>query len=166
MKRKYKVIGVMGPSDTATVKEMRCARQLGRLIAEHGWVLLTGGVKAGVMDAANRGAKEAGGLTIGIIPRLESKIASGVDIPIITDLGSARNNMNVLSCDIVIACGMSAGTGSEVCLALQPRASKHVILLNAGATAKDFFRSLRPELVHVASSPTNAVALVKKLLRI
>ena len=59
------IIGVMGPGDRATAVDLENAYQLGKLIAKEGWALLTGGRKAGVMDAASKGAKAAGGLTIG-----------------------------------------------------------------------------------------------------
>lgn len=62
------VIGVMGPGDNATKEECDSAFELGKLIANKGWILLTGGRNVGVMEAASRGAKEAGGLTIGILP--------------------------------------------------------------------------------------------------
>jgi len=114
------------------------------------------------MKAVNKGAKEAGGLTIGIIPRQDSQIAEGVDISIMTDMGSGRNNINALSSDVIIACGMSAGTASEVSLALQSRASKPVILLNGTKESNAFFKSLRSELVQIAENPEEAIKLTKK----
>ncbi|MGL4881753.1 MAG: cytochrome, partial [Waterburya sp.] len=62
------IIGVMGVGNLATPKDLELAFQLGQLIAENGWILLTGGREAGVMDAASRGAKAGGGLVIGILP--------------------------------------------------------------------------------------------------
>src|SRR5687767_11731682 len=63
------------------------ARELARLIARNGWVLITGGRNAGVMKAANEGAKEEGGLTVGILPGRDTEVSSAVDIAIITDVG-------------------------------------------------------------------------------
>src|SRR4028119_2317735 len=112
------LIGVMGPGTGASQADQQNAHALGKLIAEEGWVLLTGGRNVGVMDAANTGAKAANGLTVGILPTVEpSGISKAIDIPIFTDMGNARNNINVLSSDVVIACGMGAGTASEVALA-------------------------------------------------
>src|SRR4028119_1144630 len=112
------IIGVMGPGEQATATDLQNAYELGKLIAQQGWVLLTGGRNVGVMDAANTGAKAANGLTVGILPTADpSGISKAIDIPIFTDMGNARNNINVLSSDVVIACGMGAGTASEVALA-------------------------------------------------
>jgi uncharacterized protein (TIGR00725 family) len=157
------VVGVMGPGKDASREAMDAAFDLGRLIAQQEWVLLTGGRDAGVMDAASRGAKEAGGLTVGILPSADASGASGaVDIAIITGMGQARNNINVLSSRIVIACGMGAGTASEVALAL--KAGKKVILLRCGQEATAFFKSLGKERVFVAEQADEAVEMAKRLI--
>ncbi len=59
VKRK-KIIGVMGPGDLATETDIKNAYELGKLIAQEDWILLTGGRNVGVMDAANKGSQEAG----------------------------------------------------------------------------------------------------------
>lgn len=160
-----KIVGVMGPGERAREDQVRDAYELGRLIAKEGWVVLSGGRNAGVMDAVSRGAKEAGGLTIGILPTLDREmISAAVDIPIITDMGSARNNINVLTSDLIIACGMGTGTASEVALAL--KANKPVILLTENEEAKRFFTRLRPDKVFVANDPAAAVAQAARLFRI
>lgn len=123
------IIGVMGGGETATGTAMRHGYEVGFLIAQEGWILLNGGRNCGVMDASARGVKEAGGLTIGILPDSDlSRASVYVDIPIVTGLGSGRNNINVLSSDVIIACQGGAGTISEVALAL--KAGKPVILLD------------------------------------
>ncbi len=128
------IIGVMGPGETASVVLCNAAYALGQRIAEQRWVLLTGGRATGVMDAASRGAKVAGGTTIGILPGTTADDASDyVDIPIVTGLRHARNVINVLSCDLVIACGMGLGTASEVAIAL--KGEKPVILLAYSAVS-------------------------------
>jgi uncharacterized protein (TIGR00725 family) len=107
------IIGVMGPGEGAKNDEKENAYELGKLIAKQGWVLLTGGRNVGVMQSAMAGAKSVNGLTVGILPdRNLNNISSLVDILIVTDLGNARNNVNVLSCDVVIACGLGLGTVS------------------------------------------------------
>ncbi|MBI3804128.1 MAG: TIGR00725 family protein [Nitrospirae bacterium] len=157
------IIGVMGPGERAHEEDIRNAYALGRLIAQEGWVLLTGGRNSGVMDAANRGAKEADGLTIGILPtRDRTMISAAVDIPILTEMGSARNNINVLTSDLIIACGMGTGTASEVALAL--KAGKPVILITKDEEAKRFFLHLRPEKVFVAQDPAAALKQAVQLL--
>lgn len=122
------IIGVMGPGEGATDKEKSIATELGQQIPTNGWTLLTGGRNAGVMHAASKGAKQAGGLTIGILPSSDRKgMSKFVDIPICTGIGSARNNINILSSDVVVVCGTGAGTTSEVMLAL--KSQKPLILL-------------------------------------
>ena len=157
------VIGVMGPASHATLSDLDNAYQLGQLIATQGWILLTGGRKAGVMDAANHGAKAVGGLTLGILPTARTdKVSDAVDIAIFTDMGNSRNNINGLSSDVLIACGMGLGTASEVALALKN--GQPVILLGSHATSQAFFSSFAPEQVFLASTPKHAIELVSQIL--
>jgi uncharacterized protein (TIGR00725 family) len=157
------LIGIMGPGEAATDLEIENARELGRLIASEGWVLLTGGRNVGVMNAANLGAKELDGLTIGILPSAhEIDTSPAVDIAIFTGMGSARNNINVLSSEVVIVCGMSSGTASEAALAL--RADKPVILLTDDQAARNFFPTLAAKLFHVVDTPHEAIELTKQVL--
>lgn len=114
-----KIIGVMGGA-SVSAEAARMAEDLGRLIAEAGLVLLTGGRPAGVMEAASRGAKAAGGLVVGVLPGPDPDDASEhVEIAIATNLADARNLVNVLSSDVVVACPGGAGTLSEVALAVK-----------------------------------------------
>lgn len=157
------VIGVMGPGTLATEADLQLAYELGQKIAAAGWVLLTGGRNVGVMDAASRGAKQAGGLTIGILPtEANTHVSEAVDIPILTGMGSARNNINVLSSQVIIACGMGLGTASEIALAL--KANKTVILLNAPAEAQRFFKALAPEQIHIVDDPEAAIEIVRTVI--
>jgi uncharacterized protein (TIGR00725 family) len=135
------VIGVIGPGDGATEQDIEAARRIGELIAKAGWVTLTGGWNAGVMDAASRGAREAGGLTLGLLPGRDRDGASpAVQLAIPTGLGEARNNVVVLASDALVCCGMSPGTASEAALAL--RAGKPLVLVVPSATTLTFFGSL------------------------
>jgi uncharacterized protein (TIGR00725 family) len=157
------IIGVMGPGEQATTHDLQNAYQLGYLIAQQGWVLLTGGRNVGVMEAASQGAKAAQGLTIGILPgNNTSGVSTAVDIAIVTDMGNARNNINVLSSDVVIACGMGAGTASEIALAI--KSNKFVILLNDDLNSKDFFQKLAPKNIYIAHSASDAIALTRNVL--
>jgi len=160
---KKTIIGVMGPGDNPRKIDVKRAFELGKLIAQEGWIILSGGRNAGVMDAVSKGAKSVGGLTIGILPTgNERTISRAVDIRIITDMGSARNNINVLSSDVVIACGSGLGTSSEIALAL--KAGKKVILLNDDKDGQKFFKRLGKKNVHVAQNPKEAIEVVKKTL--
>ncbi|HWP40325.1 MAG TPA: hypothetical protein VNL70_05320 [Tepidisphaeraceae bacterium] len=139
------------------------AAQLGRLIAEQGWVLLSGGRNAGVMRAVNEGAKRAGGLTVGLLPHRSSEVAPGVDVAIFTDLGNARNNLIVLSADVVVACGVEGpGTASEVALAIKN--GTPLILLGVSETARLFFNSLGQGMIRWAQSPEQTIELIRQIL--
>ena len=125
-----KIIGVMGPGLDATEEDLVNSYEIGKYAAQNNYVTLTGGIATGVMNEALRGAKEYGGLTIGILPNHDKSTASKyLDIPICTDMGQARNYINILSSDIIVACGISSGTSSEISLAL--RMGKLVILTGA-----------------------------------
>jgi len=157
------IIGVMGPGKQATAADWQNAYELGKLIAQQEWVLLTGGRNVGVMDAASRGAKSANGLTIGILPGNNTNgVSEAVDIAIATDLGNARNNINVLSSDVVVACGISAGTISEIALAL--KSNKKVILLNNDEQSKVLFKKLSPQNIYLAQGVEQAIAFSQQIL--
>jgi uncharacterized protein (TIGR00725 family) len=121
------IIGVMGGAQFVTNDEEKYAYQIGKMIALEGWVLLNGGRSSGVMEATAKGARENGGITVGVLPTENASSASQyIDIPIITGMGLARNVINILSSDIVIALPGRAGTISEIALALNH--GKQVIL--------------------------------------
>jgi uncharacterized protein (TIGR00725 family) len=157
------VVAVVG-TGRETEPAVSSARELGRLVAENGWVLITGGRNAGVMRAANEGAKQAKeSLTIGILPDGSTQVSPAVDVVIVTDVGEARNYMIVLSADVVIACGVDdPGTASEVALAL--KAEKPIILVEASEAAKEFFTGLAGNNFHLTGSPEHAVQIASKLL--
>jgi uncharacterized protein (TIGR00725 family) len=137
---------------TASAEERQAAEDVGRLIAQAGAVLVCGGL-GGVMEAASRGAKSAGGTTIGILPGHERKAANEhVDIAIATGLGEMRNGLVVRSADVLIAVGGEFGTLSEIALAL--KAGKPVIGLATWQLARD---ALSGDPVIQASSPEDAV---------
>ena len=153
----------MGVGEKATSNDLENAYKLGRMIAQQGWVLLTGGRKAGVMDAASQGAKSVDGLTIGILPGKDGKaISEAVDIAIFTDMGNARNNINVLSSDVIIACGIGAGTASEIALAVKN--GKQVILLNEDETSKVFFKNISPDNINIVENVEEAISKVRLIV--
>jgi len=161
MNRKRIVIGVMGGGN-ATDKDMATAYKLGALIGKEGWSLLNGGRPAGIMEASAKGAREQGGITIGILPGTDPSSASEyIDVPICTGMGDARNVINVLSSDIIIACPGSGGTISEIALALKNK--RTVILLNFDV-GPIFDRYVRQGLLLKAKTPEEAIILIKKIL--
>jgi len=110
------LIGVIGGSWCST-EEAEWAVVVGRLLAEQGAVLLCGGL-GGVMEAAARGAKEAGGLTVGILPGADATQANPyVEVPLATGMGEMRNALIVRAAQAVIAIGGGWGTLSEIALA-------------------------------------------------
>jgi uncharacterized protein (TIGR00725 family) len=137
-------VALAGPS-AASPEELRAAEQVGRALARAGAVLLTGGL-GGAMEAACRGAAEAGGLTVGILPGAERAAANPhVAVAIATGLGELRNGLLVRAADALIAVGGGYGTLSEIALAL--RAGVPVIGLG----------SWQIDGVERASSPAEAV---------
>ncbi len=111
-------IGVMGPS-FCSPEIYNLAREVGFHIGRQGAILICGG-RSGVMEASARGAKEANGTTIGILPGESAAEANPyIDIPIVTGLGNARNAINVLTSQAIIAIDGSYGTLSEIALALK-----------------------------------------------
>ena len=117
MSRKIQ-IGVIG-GRRVSPSVLLFAEQVGEAIAARDAVLICGGL-GGVMEAACRGAKKAGGTTIGILPVASpDKANSHIDISIATDMGVARNAIIIHSCDGVIAVGGKYGTLSEMAFALQ-----------------------------------------------
>ncbi len=157
------VVGVMGGSK-ASEGVAAMAEELGKLIAQHGWILLNGGRDTGVMAASARGAKLAGGTVIGILPGKDAKKAApDLDIAIVTGMvADGRNLINVLSSDVVIACPGRLGTMSEVILALN--ASKPVILLGWKAWAH-LEPYLRKGQLALAANPAEAVERTAAFLK-
>ena len=108
----------MGGSE-CSARGLELARRVGQLVAERGGIVVCGG-RGGVMEAAARGAKEAGGVTVGILPGASAEDANPfIDIPVVTELGNARNVVNVLTSQAVIAIEGGYGTLSEIALALR-----------------------------------------------
>ncbi|MBI4804662.1 MAG: TIGR00725 family protein [Desulfovibrio sp.] len=115
MKKRISIIGAgtCGPETEAV------AERLGVLIAQNGFDLVCGG-RMGVQRAACRGAKSAGGFTLGLLPGLDFAQANEfVDVPVITGLGHMRNFLVVKNGDAAIAVEGGAGTLSEIGLALK-----------------------------------------------
>jgi uncharacterized protein (TIGR00725 family) len=159
------IIGVMGPGENATPDENELAFNLGSAIAKQGWITLTGGRAFGVMDAAMKGATEEGGLTIGVLPGDSEKGSSPhAGIKIITSMGGARNSINVLSSHVIVVCGMSAGTASEVALAI--KADKRIILLNLDEVTIQFFKKIGTYKITLAKTIDETIALVKNFLSV
>ena len=156
------IIGVMG-GGIAGADELENAYTLGTLIANQGWILLNGGRESGVMKASAKGASDQGGLTIGILPGNDPQEASQyIRIPIVTGLGNARNCINVLSSDVVVACPGGMGTLSEIALAL--KCGKPVILLNYDQD-KRFEAFQHAGKLWYAGSPREVIGHIQSLIQ-
>lgn len=157
------VVGIMGPGSDATEADLLRSYEIGKASADRGYVVLTGGRKSGVMETGLKGAKDAGGLTIGVLPfQQKSDATDYADVAIVTAMGSARNNINILSSDVVVACGVEAGTLSEIAMAL--KADKKVILLTDNHKAVEFLVELgRGKLVY-SENVEDAMTEVQKTL--
>lgn len=126
----------------AKEEHYRQAREVGRMAAEKGAVILTGGL-GGVMEAACRGAKEAGGRTVGILPGFDSSDANPyVDMPVVTGLNHARNIVVVRSSNVLIAVGGEYGTLSEIAFAL--KLGKPVVGLDSWDVGEGIIKAADP----------------------
>lgn len=110
------VIAVIG-GGTCSEQEAMAAEETGRLLAEHGAIVVCGGL-GGVMEAVARGAKANGGTTVGILPGADPAAANVyIDIPLATGLGEMRNLLIVRAAHALIAIGGGMGTLAELALA-------------------------------------------------
>ena len=154
------VIGVMGAS-ACDEETAGLAEEVGRLVAGRGAVLLCGG-GGGVMEAAARGAREAGGLVVGVMPGRDASASPPnphVDVAIFTGMGDGRNWVNVCSSDAVVAIAGGYGTLSEIALAL--KLGKPVVLLRTWRFECDPPLPAAPR----AETAGEAVAMVFESLR-
>lgn len=121
------IISVIGGS-SCTDEEAVWAAMVGRLLAEHGAIVVCGGL-GGVMEAVAKGAQGSGGITVGILPGPDPAAANAyVDIPLATGMGEMRNALIVQVAHALIAIGGGAGTLSE--LALAQRIGKPIVGLH------------------------------------
>ena len=129
------------------------AFQAGQELARKGHTIICGGL-GGVMEAACKGAKSAGGRTVGILPGIDPADANPfVDIPIATGLGAGRNLIIIHSAQAVLAVDGSFGTLSELAFALQ--LNKPVVGLNTWNVS---------EKIVSVSSPQEAVEQLTRLI--
>lgn len=135
---KKRQILVIGHNESGSTPELeKVAYETGFEVAKSNSVLITGGL-GGVMRAACHGAKDADGLTVGIIPQNDSSFANEYcDIVIPTGIGLARDFLNALSADGVIIIGGGSGTLSETCAAYMYK-KPIVAIRNTGGIAEKF----------------------------
>lgn len=145
-------VSVIG-SGTATGDLYEKAREVGKLVAERGGIIVCGGL-SGVMEAVARGVKEAGGTSIGILPDEDRRRQNEyLTYSVATGTGQARNLAVVCSGDVVIAVGGEYGTLSEI--GLSRKVGRPVVVLESWDLG---------EHVSVASSPQEVVEAAFGLL--
>lgn len=145
------IIAVIGASQ-APQHVLSQAKAVGRELARRDCILICGG-HGGVMEAACRGASEAGGLTIGVMPEDDRSYANAyVQIPIVTGIGLARNRIIVLTAGAVIAIAGGYGTLTEIGYALQ--AGKPVVGLGTWSISRD---GTEDTSIHRSEDPVAAV---------
>jgi len=137
------LVAVIG-SSSCSAEVAGWAETVGRLLAERGAVLLCGGL-GGVMEAAARGAKQRGGLTVGILPGADPGEANPyIDVPLATGMGEMRNALIVRAAQAAIAIGGGWGTLSEIAMAQRIK-TPVVGLHDAFPAAIDIPRVTSPE---------------------
>lgn len=163
-----------GLDDPVPEAALTAAFEVGTLVARNGAVLVSGGT-TGVMEAASRGARQEGGLTIGVLPGTERGAANAyVDVALPTGLGTARNLIYTRGCDAVIMIGGGAGTLNELTIAYQGRRAVVVIegtggwadRIRAALVDGRYLDERRVIETHLVSSAAEAVELAMRLARV
>ncbi len=145
-------VAVVGPGSDASREELFAAEEAGAAVAEAGAVLVCGGL-GGVMEAACRGARAEGGLTIGILPGTDRSHGNPyLDVALPTGMGEMRNTLIIRAADVVIAIGGGFGTLSEIAFAL--RTEVPVVGLDTWELAK---RGREVAAFPIVASPAEAV---------
>ncbi|MGI5864672.1 MAG: TIGR00725 family protein [Myxococcales bacterium] len=153
--RPYIAVVGAGTCDDALAAQ---AEAIGRALAEGGAIVVCGGL-GGVMEAACRGAKSAGGTTLGFLPSGDRSAANRyLDLSVPTAMGEGRNVLVVRAADVVLAVGGEFGTLSEIALAL--KLGKPVAGLGTWELAK---AGAPVEAIHRAATPDEAAALALRL---
>ena len=141
-KMQFIYIGVIGGGGCSE-EVYKLAEEVGERIAKTGAILVCGGL-GGVMEAAARGAKKQGGITVGILPGVDKYQANPfIDFPIVTGLDEVRNILVVRNSDCVIALPGEFGTLTEIAFAL--KAGKPVIGISTWDISEKIIQTKNPE---------------------
>mgnify|MGYP001773874653 CR=1 FL=1 len=156
-------------SELCTEKAYKIAYEVGKEIGKRKIVLITGGL-GGVMEAASKGAKEEGGIVIGIIPSKNKEEANRYcDIVICTGIGYARNFITAYSADAVIIVGGGAGTLTEASIAYLE--GKPIIAIKGSGGIADklindkYIDERKIVKVYEAKDPKEAVELALSMIK-
>jgi uncharacterized protein (TIGR00725 family) len=165
MTKKHQILLIGHDEAGCTPEHEKLAYETGSEIAKSGSVLISGGL-GGVMKAGCKGAHDAGGLTVGIIPQNDSSFANEYcDIVIPTGMGHTRDFLTALSADGVIVIGGGSGTLTEVCASYMYK-KPIAALKNSGDVAERFSDKYLDHRKNVkivgVTSPKDAVKYVLK----
>ncbi|MFH1432353.1 MAG: TIGR00725 family protein [archaeon] len=165
--RRQKIIAVIGHASHAEKRHIDTAYEVGKEIAKQGAILITGGNSVGVPNAAARGAKCAGGISIGITPSSDGHDTSQyLTIPIHTGMGFARNQILGLTADALIAIGGGVGTFCEMAYSYVYK-KPIIVITNQGGLPEQYAGKYLDEkktaMIHEAKTPKKAVELAIKL---
>ncbi len=171
-------IGIIGqserPTEPLSQKTAKIAYKMGYIIGQNGWQLISGG-RDGVMRESSRGAKDAGGLTVGIMPSLDKKEANKyVDVVINTGLGiGMRSELMIHTVDIVVMIGGKNGTLKELSAAYLNK--KPVIVIRSSGELADTLQNFLFEGKYIdnrrnieilfAENPEEAEKMIKRILQ-
>ncbi|MFX1474409.1 MAG: TIGR00725 family protein [Promethearchaeota archaeon] len=164
MKLRITVIGSSGKV-SSSVEEL--AVSIGREVAKAGAILITGG-RDGVMEAATRGAKNAGGLTVGILGERTLEFANPhLEVGITTGLGYARNYINICSGDAIISVSGAGGTLSELGFAIA--LDKVIVLMEGTGGVTDIITQALPIIgssnIFTAKSAEDAIGIILSYIK-
>lgn len=168
MVKKVQIL-VIGNNENGSTPELeKIAYETGMEVAKAGAVLISGGL-GGVMKAACHGARDGGGLTVGIIPQNDASFANEYcDIVIPSGIGLARDFLTALAGDGVIIIGGASGTLSETCAAYMYK-KPIVVIKNTGGVADKYADQYLDHRKHVkiigVNAPKEAVKLILKKIK-
>jgi uncharacterized protein (TIGR00725 family) len=164
-----KIISVIGHDKHAKKIHLEIAEEVGKEIALRGGIVLCGGKNKGVPNAAAKGAKRNGGLSVAISPDSSPKnISKYIDIPILTGVGFARNQIIAFSADAIISIGGGVGTFCE--MAYGYAYSKPIIVIRGLKGMPEpfigkYMDSKKKVKIIGANNAKNAVELAFKLIK-
>ena len=167
MTRKRQILVIGHNTKGCTPEHEKIAYEVGAEVAKSDSVLITGGL-GGVMNAASHGARDANGLTVGIIPQDDATLANEYcDIVIPTGMGLTRDFLNALTADGVIIVGGGSGTLSETCAAYMHR-KPMVAIRNLGSSVDQYIDGFIDHRENVkivgVDSPKEAVTKIIELI--
>lgn len=167
MEKRLQIL-VIGHNDNGCTEEHeRIAYETGYEIAQNDAVLITGGL-GGVMTAASRGVRDAGGISVGILPQSDASFANEfVDIVIPSGVGLMRDFLNALSADGIIIIGGGSGTLSEICAGYMYKKPMVAIRGTGGAAERfidDYVDHRKNVKIIGVDSPKDAVREILKII--